>query len=189
MKWIIWTVIILAVLPLVIVSLYKPSRAFVPSLFGVTCSQHEVCIDDESRRTEAVKLYEQALRNIQLKLGSKLSYSPRVIFCASQSCFESFGFKKASAQTLGTIATIIGPKGWKSYYLEHELIHQWQSDKLGSISMYLAPQWITEGMAYALSSDPRPELTEPWNSDRKKFLEWYEGIDQANLIKELKNAI
>lgn len=159
-----------------------------PSLFGVTCSQHGICIDDESRRTEAEELDEQALHDVQLKLGSKLSYSPRLIFCSTQKCFKSFGFNEASAQTLGTVATVVGPEGWEVYYLKHELVHQWQTDKLGSLAMYTAPQWLTEGMAYVFSDDPRPELSEPWQSHRKKFLEWYSGIDRAKLISELKSA-
>lgn len=73
--------------------------------------------------------------------------------------------------------------------MEHEFIQQWQSDKLGGLLTYLAPQRVTEGMAFALSRDPRPELSNPWQSHRKKYFECYEGIDQGNLISELKNAI
>jgi hypothetical protein len=189
MNWAIRIVIVLALLPVLAIMLYKPSRVFSPSMFGVKCLPNSVCIDDESRRTEAEDLYKIALREGQSKLGSNLSYSPRFIFCTTQECFDSFGFKKASAQTVGTVATVIGPKGWKVHYLKHELIHQWQADKLCGLAMYTAPPWITEGMAYALSNDPRPHLSEPWQSYREKFSEWYSGVERSNLVAELKNAI
>lgn len=189
LKCVRWIVAVSIVLPIFVLALYKPSRVFAPTFFAVTCSLNGICVDDESRRAEAEELYKLSSNELQVRLGSYLSYKPKLIFCSEQKCFETFGFNKASAQTLGTVATVIGPKGWKKYYLKHELIHQWQADKLGGITMYLAPQWVREGMAYALSNDPRSRLSEPWQSYREKFMAWYSGIDQKNLIVELKAMI
>jgi hypothetical protein len=47
--------------------------------------------------------------------------------------------------------------------------------------MLLVDDWIIEGMAYALSDDPRPELEQPWQSYRARFSEWYLTVDQPDM--------
>ncbi|VAW88471.1 hypothetical protein MNBD_GAMMA18-2210 [hydrothermal vent metagenome] len=64
---------------------------------------------------------------------------------------------------------MVTPRGWRFYYIEYELIHQWQSESFGFISTWLAPSWVAEGMAYFLSDDPRDVLNEPFESYRIKY--------------------
>jgi hypothetical protein len=98
---------------------------------------------------------------------------PWVVFCAQAACAEQFGLGTRSAVTVGTVGTVIGPKAWQPYYVRHELIHQLQAEQLGSVLLLLKPTWLIEGMAYALSDDPRPQLVEPWQAHRARFLAWY----------------
>jgi hypothetical protein len=52
------------------------------------------------------------------------------------------------------------------------MIHAWQADRLGTLGLWRLPEWLREGMAYAWSQDPRPALTEPFQSYRARFEEW-----------------
>ena len=189
MKKLWWIILVVALLPFAIGIFFKPSRVFLPELVGVKCPMENLCIDDVDRLDEAKNISKEAIESIQGKLGN-LSYKPKFIFCSMQKCFESFGFKKAAAQTLGTVVTVVGPRGWTGYYIEHELVHQWLADKFGGFQLWLsAPDWLTEGMAYTFSDDPRTELSEPWQSYRSKFKLWYRDIDKRNLVEEIRNVL
>lgn len=155
--------------------IYKPMRVLVPELVsGITCKSETICIDDISRYPEALKLYEEALNFVDSSLGN-LRKRPRVIFCSTVTCFHSFGFKKASASTIGTSGIVISPRGWKYYYLRHEIIHHLQAERLGVISQWRSPGWYKEGMAYYLSLDPRKKLSDKYQQDRTKFALWYKN--------------
>lgn len=186
MKKIGWAVLISLVLFVLLWMFLKPSRIFIPALAGVHCNENNICTDDISRLEEAQLLGSEALKNVEDKLGS-LDYEPKIIFCTTEKCFESFGFVMASAQTIHTFATVVSPRGWKPYYIEHELIHQWQFNKVG-YKMYLAPKWLLEGMAYGLSDDERIVLKEPFEMYRNQFLTWYKGVNKANLVKAIEDA-
>ena len=186
MRKIWWLLSIILVLSLLLWMFLKPSRVMLPELVGLSCYENNVCVDDVSRLKEAQSLRGVALKNIEQKLGS-FDYEPKIIFCATQECFESFGFLKAAAQTVHTFATVVSPRGWKPYYVEHELIHQWQFSKVG-FKMYFAPQWLLEGMAYGLSDDERKVLKEPFESYKNQFLIWYKSVDKKNLIQAIKGT-
>jgi hypothetical protein len=79
-----------------------------------------------------------------------------------------------SAVTVALLGTVIGPKAWKSYYVRHEMIHVLQAENIGVIPLLFKPSWFVEGMAYALSEDPRETLVEPFQTDRQLFKSWYE---------------
>ncbi len=90
------------------------------------------------------------------------------------------------ARAVGKSALVIGPRGWKPHYVKHEIVHYWQAENIGIIKMLLMDDWLIEGMAYALSDDPRPELEQPWQSYRTKFTEWYTTVDQDTLVFAIK---
>ena len=56
-----------------------------------------------------------------------------------------------------------------------------QGERLGYWRARRSPKWFTEGMAYALSEDPRRPLTEPWEDYRAKFEAWYRDSGKARL--------
>ena len=65
------------------------------------------------------------------------------------------------------------------------MIHHLQNEHLGFLkASFMAPEWFIEGMAYALSGDPRSKLSEPWESYRVRFRTWYAEIDKERLWLE-----
>lgn len=159
-----------ALVPLVAVAYAMPDRV-VHLVAGVSCVQGTVCVDDSSRISEAEALYGEALSFVSGSIGP-LNEKPLVVFCSTESCYHAFGFSNATAKSVGGFAIVISPRGWKSYIIRHEMIHRLQVQELGAIRMYLEPEWFVEGMAYALSGDPRSPLAEPFESFRSRFASW-----------------
>lgn len=178
-------ILILALLslPLAAWAFFKPVRILAPELAGVTCVDETICIDDPSRLAEAAGLYREALEFVASSIG-RIAQAPRVVFCTSEACNESFGFR-AAANTIGTFGIVISPRAWKPYYLRHEMIHHLQKERLGNIKGWLVtPDWFIEGMAYSLSEDPRPALPEPLQHYRAQFETWYRQVGKEGLWAE-----
>lgn len=167
--------------------LYKPVRVIAPDWVGnITCFTAEICVDDKSKYAEASGLYENALHFVSQATGS-FNNRPRITFCSTEECFQSFGFNKASAQTVGRWGIVVSPRAWKDYYVRHEMIHYRQAEELGVIAVLRDPQWFTEGMAYSLSADPRETLSEPWQSYRSKFEAWNKEVGSNHLWSKARN--
>ena len=73
--------------------------------------------------------------------------------------------------------------------MAHELIHYWQADHFGSLVLVTGRPWLIEGMAYALSGDPRKILHEPFEGYREKFNEWYHLNAGVPLKQSLGKAL
>ena len=177
--------IVLVSSPLAAWALYKPTRVLAPEWAGVTCVSDHICLDDLAREAEAAALHDEADEFVTSRVGA-IERKPRAIFCASEACFRSFGFDRAAAHTVGTLGIVVGPRGWKEYYLRHEMIHHLQAERLGMIRQWLLPDWFTEGMAYSLSGDPRPPLTEPRKGYREKFERWYRSVGKDQIWTEAR---
>ena len=178
----------LLVAPIAAFAFVKPIKIIVPEVAGVVCVEKWLCIDDVSKFENASFLYERALKEVESKL-TPINKKPKVVFCSTQSCFSKFGFKKEAAQSIGSFGVVVAPRGWQHHYIKHELIHQWQSEKFGSISIWLAPKWVTEGMAYALSDDPREILSEPFQGYREKYNKKFSLLEGHQLEVALSNEI
>lgn len=175
--------ILFAIVPALAWAIVKPLRVVVPEWGGVTCASSTVCVDDLTMASEADALYEEAIAFVGEKISS-VPGKPRVTFCASQACADYFGLGARSAVTVGTIGTVIGPRAWKAYYVRHELIHYLQARQLGAVQLLLKPSWFVEGMAYALSEDPRIPLAEPFEGYRREFLSWYKSVGSKKMWAE-----
>lgn len=185
------TLLILALLtivaPIAAWAMYKPARVLVPDwVDGIVCVSSNICLEDESMLQEAEVLYHDAVHGVSSMIGA-FQQAPRVIFCSTENCYQSFGFKRASATAVGTSGIVVSPRGWKHYYLRHEMIHHRQSEELGVLSSLLKPEWLIEGMAYSLSGDPRPQLSSRWQKDREKFAVWLERVGKDHLWEEARN--
>jgi hypothetical protein len=184
-------VCLLVVAPTAAFSLYKPVRVLVPEAFGVSCDQN-VCVDDSAKRETAIALFNEAKERLETQQGLIIN-NPKIIFCSTDKCRNTFGLGKKAGFTLGAFGIAIAPRGWKGFYVAHELIHYWQADNFGSLVLLNGEPWLTEGMAYALSNDPREELHKPLETYRQKFSEWHrlnEGIPLRELVSEvLENGI
>ena len=159
-----------------------------PEVAGVDCVEKWLCIENANDLEKASLLYENAINEVEEKLTS-FNEKPRVVFCSTLSCFSSFGSNKAAAKSIGSFGVVVSPRGWANHYVEHELIHQWQSEKFGSITIWLAPKWIKEGMAYSLSDDPREILSEPFQGYREKYKKMFDGLRGHELEAAIGNEI
>ena len=98
---------------------------------------------------------------------------------------KSFGFTSANAYTVATVGVVMSNRGWKRYFVRHELIHHLQNEHLGSLRAWLfKPDWFREGMAYSLSQDPRRPLPEPLQGYRSEFEMWFRRVGSAQLWRE-----
>ena len=145
--------ICLLCIPVAIWMLYKPMRVIVPELNGVSCPNEDICTDNVLRYEEAIALYEEAYEFLNSSVGI-IEKKPCVIFCASQACFQSFGFSKAAASTVGTSGIVIGPRGWKNYYIRHEMIHHLQAERLGVLKQWRSPLGSRRGWLTLLARIP-----------------------------------
>jgi hypothetical protein len=165
----------------------KPVRVLAPEWNDVSCVSDIVCTDDPSRYGMASDLYESARQFVEAQVGT-MERKPRMVFCATDGCFQSFGLGRRSAATLGTMAIVISPRAWQPHYVRHEMFHHVQNERLGSLRVWtICPEWFVEGMAYSLSEDPRPVLSEPWQHDRTVFEAWFRQIGKEHLWEAAAN--
>jgi hypothetical protein len=171
-------------LPIAIWAFCKPVRVLAPELTGVSCMNDYLCTDDPSRQSEASDLYEDAVQFVTASVG-EIRHKPRAVFCTTDDCGRSFGLGKRSSATIGTSGIVVSPRAWQPHYVRHEMIHHLQNEQLGTLKAWLVtPEWFIEGMAYALSSDPRAVLVEPWQQYRSRFEEWYRAVGRERLWTE-----
>lgn len=188
MKVVKWSIVVLLLLPVSAFAFYKPVRVLMPEVFGVSCHEQNICVDDPSQIEMAVVLVNSAKRNLEQKWNLSIG-EPKIIFCSTEKCQSTFGHTKTAGYTFGNFGILIQPRGWKEHYVAHELIHFWQAEKFGSLVFIFGESWVTEGMAYELSNDPRSELHEPYESYRKKFSEWYRTHADEPLGKAITEVL
>ena len=178
-------ILVLLISPFVIWAFYKPARVIFPDFINGLVCEENLCVENVSKRSIASVLYKYSIKSVSEKTGQFHS-KPTAIFCLTEKCFNAFGFKRASAATVGYFAIIISPRGWKPYYIRHELLHYRQAEELGLFVQWRAPKWFTEGMAYSLSEDPRKKLAEPFQSYLRQFNAWYRNVNKDSLWKLAK---
>jgi hypothetical protein len=187
MKYIKWLVAALLLFPLSAFAFYKPIRVLIPEAFGVTCHEHNVCVEDAAQFDTAAALLDVSKRELGTHWGLSVG-EPKIVFCSTEKCRKTFGLSQRAGLTLGTLGILIAPRGWERHYVAHELIHYWQAETFGILTGLVGEQWLIEGMAYSLSNDPREKLHEPFESYRQKFTEWYRlnaGVPLKKSVSEL----
>lgn len=172
-------------IPISVWAFFKPVRVIAPELTELSCVNEIICIDNVSLYKEAVTLYEEALHFVESSVGT-IEQKPKVIFCSTQACSQSFGLGIRTAINIGTFGIVISPRAWKPYYVRHEMIHHLQNERLGMLRVWRDPKWIIEGMAYTLSQDPRPKLSEPFEQYRSQFKVWYKQVGKEQLWTEVR---
>ena len=150
----------------------KSLRVIFPQIVGgVHCYDDGLCTDSKDRLAEARALYAASAARVTQQVGPLRSH-PKIVFCSSAECLDGFGLGSRAAFTLGDFGVAVAPRGWKEFYISHELIHVRQAEEFGNMAMLYKPKWIIEGMAYSLSGDSRQPLAEPFESWRARFEAW-----------------
>jgi len=175
-------------IPTAAFSFYKPSRIVAPEVFGMHCLKGSICVEDLATINIASDLVLTSVDEMQ-KDYSLVINAPRIVFCSTEKCTNRFGLGRRAAITIGTFGIVMSPRGWKPHYVKHELIHHWQASTFGSLAMLTGEKWIIEGMAYGLSDDPREHLSEPFESYRLKFLNWYESLPSESLEQSIRREL
>lgn len=176
--------LILLASPIATWFLFKPSRVLLPTLTGMTCVDEYICIDEPSHLPQAQSLYHDALRFVETRIGD-IQSPPRAVFCVTEACSKIYGMHEgsygyAAAYNVGTFGMAISYRGWQPYYLRHELIHHLQNEHLGSLNAwFFKPDWFKEGMAYALSNDPRRPLPLKLEQWRHQYKRWAKTVPDA----------
>jgi hypothetical protein len=178
-------VAMLCCVPVAALAIARPALVL-KSVAGLSCLGESVCTDDPSRLGEAAELYEGAAQFLASSVAP-LEKRPLTVFCATRSCYQFSGNSGPAARTVGRFIIVIGPRGWKPYYLRHEMIHWLQAERLGVLKVYGEPEWFIEGMAYSLSQDPRPMLEEPFQGYRSRFQAWYAAGGKEHLWASVVN--
>lgn len=185
-KMLLMIALVILLAPIAVWAMYKPVRVLAPEwVKGISCIGNKICIEDTLQYSKASELYESAQYFVAGAVGA-FQEKPRVIFCITELCYQSFGFNKSSASAVGNSGIVVSPRGWNDYYLRHEMIHHRQSEELGVFGMLLKPEWLVEGMAYSLSHDPRNTLSERWQQSRTKFDAWQTEVGTENLWEEAR---
>jgi hypothetical protein len=172
-------------LPFAVWAFVKPVRLLAPSLMGVSCITDVICTDTPSRSAELRELYDEALQFVDTKVAP-IKSRPRVVFCQSDACAQSFGLGHSTAKTTDPFGIVYGPRAWKPYYVRHELIHHLQYEHLGIYRVRRSPTWFIEGMAYSLSEDPRAPLPEPLEQYRLHFEAWLRSVGREHLWEQAR---
>jgi hypothetical protein len=187
MKYARWILAVVLAVPASAFAFYKPIRVLLPEAFGVSCERN-VCVDDRARLDAALALLDHARRYLETEQGLSVG-DPKIVFCSHETCRRNFGVSQRAGFTLGTFGIVIAPRGWQEHYVAHELIHYWQAENFGSLALLSGEPWLIEGMAYALSNDPRRELQEPFESYRQRFNDWRRRNAGAPLRRSVGEAL
>ena len=149
-----------------------------PEANGLTCVSETICLERLNDRAEAEALYAEAAVFVTRRIAP-FETPPRVLFCRTTECFARFSGEGPRAVNLGTFGIVVGPRGWINFIVRHEMIHHVQNERFGVWrASQTLPQWYVEGMAYALSDDPRRPLPSPRIEQyRAQFEAW---IAQGN---------
>lgn len=174
--------------PVAALAFVKPLRVAAPALMpGITCTSASICIDDTAALGNAQALYREGYEKAAAAVGP-FQGSPRVVFCVTQACAETFGMGRRAGAAILDFGLVVAPRGWKPYYLAHEMIHYRQAETLGRLAMVTKPTWLIEGMAYSLSGDPRLSLGQPLDQWRSQFDTWRAGIGSRDLWEAARDA-
>ncbi len=175
----------MVVLPPVAWFLVKPVRVVAPTLVDVTCARPTLCVDDPAKLEEASKLYTEAEAFVSANV-EQIGRSPKLVFCSTERCAQAFGLGARAAVSVGTLGIVVGPRAWTDYLVRHEMIHYVQGRRLNVFRLLFMPKWFVEGMAYAMSEDPRAPLAQPFESWRAEFRAWHGRIDPDTLWPEAR---
>jgi len=174
-------VAVLVALPAAALALVRPLRVVVPALMpGITCPDAQICTDNLAALDDARALYRDGTGMAAAAVGA-FHQSPRVVFCTTQACADTFGIGRRAAEAIGNVGLVVAPRGWKPFYVAHEMIHHRQAESLGNLAVATGPRWLIEGMAYSLSGDPRHPLGQPFEQWRSQFDAWHASIGSRDL--------
>ncbi|WP_136678731.1 hypothetical protein [Neptunomonas sp. XY-337] len=159
---------------------YKPIRLLAPSFNDVVCFNHYICAENPASIKVAARLYAKAADILQESIA-KFDTPPKVIFCETSACVKRFGFNDDdNARTVGSIAILVGPKGWQAKELVHMMVHYSVNSRLGEWHDSAVPLWFTEGLAYRLTQTGGGDVSMAASKNYQiQFERWYKTVEPS----------
>lgn len=142
--------------PIAVWFLVGHARILAPELNGVIC-RGPVCVEHEDRLDEAQTLHAAAMAAVAAKLQA-LETPPLTVFCSTRACYSAFGGGAERGAAILDLGVILAPESWVRHIVEHEFIHMLQAQELGLAGRQRLPDWLKEGMPFALSEPPPHDL-------------------------------
>ncbi|RVU32861.1 hypothetical protein [Neptunomonas marina] len=157
---------------------YKPIRLFAPSFNDVVCVNHYICAENPASIKVAAQLYAEAAEVLQESIA-KFDTPPKVIFCETSACVKRFGFNDDdNARTVGSIAILVGPKGWQTEELVHMMVHYSVNSRFGEWHGSKVPLWFAEGLAYRLTKTGGGDVSMvALKNYQIQFERWYQSVE------------
>lgn len=135
------------------------AAAACPTCFGFEREASGVYIEQSASptdRTEISIILDEARQRVSGFYGS-LRSNPRILICVIPSCYQRIDGGELKGMAIMTFALFLSPHGTTPVIASHELSHIELHARLGLWQTWrrAAPQWFDEGVAVAVSGDPR----------------------------------
>lgn len=135
------------------------AAAACPTCFGFEREASGAYIEQSASptdRTEISIILDEARQRVSGFYGS-LRSNPRILICVTPSCYQRIDGGGSKGMAIMTFALFLSPHGTTPVIASHELSHIELHARLGLWQTWrrAAPQWFDEGVAVAVSGDPR----------------------------------
>lgn len=162
---------IAAALAVGLVTLTYPAAAAVacPQCYGFERLAPQLFVESamsDRERRQAVEITAEAQSTVEDFYGAQ-GASPRILICASATCYRRIGGGGSRGIALLDIALFLSPRGANKVIATHELAHIELHRRIGRLGTLqrVIPQWFDEGLAVVISDDRR-YLKPPQEADR-----------------------
>ncbi|MGH8791732.1 MAG: hypothetical protein ACRDXX_03695 [Stackebrandtia sp.] len=130
------------------------AAAACPGCYGMVDVGEGIYVDDQmtaQERRQAIDVVTEAKHQVGEFFDGRWS-DPRVLVCGTPECYGRIGGGEERGVAVMNRALMLSPKGVNTEIASHELSHVELSARLEGAEV---PQWFDEGLAVAVSDDPR----------------------------------
>jgi hypothetical protein len=177
------TLFIFASIGIAAAAIPGPQRMIAPSWFGLSEVAPNVFSDDPSKAKQQLAFIDQSNQTVSAFFGD-LQSTPRIIFCTTMKCEQTFGKNGSVAVAYGWHFIHIPPRAFidpivGQVLVTHEHVHIELVKRWGWTALYdeKIPSWFNEGLASLLSQDSRirynhNQAERGWIKQSTSFWEW-----------------
>lgn len=135
----------------------KAAKLLTPTWFGMEKIDARVFVNKDmslADRVRILSLIAESEKQIIKYYGKAIS-RPEYFFCATEECYQSFGYTSNRAISFGNYGSLFSPRGTTVPIISHEWSHTELYTRINSAwTMWHIPQWFNEGLAVTVSEEP-----------------------------------
>ncbi len=151
--------LVVIVIVAVVIALPAAAATACPRCYGLEQSQPNVFVErgmPQQARDHVAEILSQARVRVRDFYG-RTDGNPRILVCASQSCYQHIGGGGTRGKSYYDAVLILSPRGTDPVIASHELAHIELHNRIGFIRFVSGaiPSWFDEGLAVVVSDDPR----------------------------------